>query len=732
MNIFLNQKKDFIEHRLIQIHLTRDNKCIIQAIPNKNKSKNGKIDQYFKKDNNIYEYDNSYNNISKNIPSEDSLMNLSITQNDINISTNNNNIKNNNLKNNSENSDNIVNFSELLDTTKSNNLKLISNSKLFTIKKREERDMSLKKNDSNISNISNLNSNQKIISINSDKKTPLKYLKAQFNNKNKVLRNNDYCFRKNLLNNFNDNSDFKEKNINPNDNENNVRHSSNICNENLNILNIIASLNNSKSNNSSNKKFLKTNNIEDNSNNKEEKKIIVNRLNSYRDYKNTKDNDNQNKDQLIRVTKKCNTNRILKVNNNNNNKKINNQNKKNDVKLSKSNSHHKMKAVNLTKNNSNYSMSLKTLNCSEITLNIKHNNHFDSENKKKLVNKISKNNITQKTFKKLSNDINKSNYKNYINMSENNTKRLRNKENNSNTETAIFNSNREKVRNKNSNNQSIKKRLSQNCQNLKKKINLTFNEYKYKKLKSMNKSLYKEKEKEKGIFAYIKNKSLNKNKSFRKALTFRSRNSELNNIVRNNSGGIKSTTINRDNNGKSKVNITKIIFKNNNNNNNSINERNKSFNNKNNKINKNLLKNMCQNIKKDYSKIKINPKILKSIENIHNTKNKTERINIKHFIQIPLFNIYDHSTINNIFTNKKTVNKNNYKENIDSNVFMSNNNLNFINNITHENSAESRNTPKLSQLNTFSYKSLNYLQYLKKPKEIINDFSKYKKKKDIL
>ena len=110
--------KKAIESQRIQIQLTKDNQCIIQSIPNKNLNnikllKSKTIDQC--------ENDNNLNHI----PSDD-LLNLSITQNDIN--NNQKNIKlNNNLSytiNNNINEDNsenlLINLSELLDTTKSN------------------------------------------------------------------------------------------------------------------------------------------------------------------------------------------------------------------------------------------------------------------------------------------------------------------------------------------------------------------------------------------------------------------------------------------------------------------------------------------------------------------------------------------------------------------------------------------------------------------------------------
>ena len=773
MNIFLNQK-DLIEHPHIQIHLTRDNKCIIQTISNKNKiSKNELISHYIKNtDNTNYEYDNSFLNFSKYVPSED-LMNLSITQNDINTNSNNitnNGIRNNNhkiIKDNSENSENIVNFSELLDTTKSNNnINIISNSIIYN-SKNEEKDVSFKKNEINLSNISNLNSNKKIISINSDTKTPLKYLKKQFNNnKKKVIKNNnDNLFRKNLLDNFNDNSEIKEKKINNiNNNEkiydfkndknankiNNTNDNDNykICNENINILNINSSFNNR--NILPNKRY--NNSLIDNDNdNNEERKIIVNRISSYRMNNDTEKKNNniiskqnkekiQNKDKLIRVTKKSNFHKILKENNN----KIKNQNRNNFEKyriktenLSKSNSHYKIMSGNLPKNNSNFSMTFKTLNNSEIspsTLQIKHNTYLNIKNKKKSFNKIYTNKISEKPIKKHNKDINKTNYKNYINMSKNNTKIIKANEHNSNTETAIFISNEKKT------NEKKNKKLINNKQNIKKSVNLTFNGYRYEKLKTIDNSLCKDKE----LYSYKKNKTLNRNNSIRKSLTFRSRNSESYHTIRNSTikkEEIKPINKDKDNKNNLKKKKTKSLFeeksfklkmnKNKNITNKNI-KRNKSHINK--KTSKKILKYINQIIKLDNTTKNMSQKILKTVA-INNpnksieSRNKTERFSIN---QIPIYSNSEITSLNDIFPNKRRINKNIFKEH--SNYCTTSN----LDSIPHESSVETRNIPKIYQLNTFTYKSLksiqgyDHFQHLKRPKEIISNFSKYKKRKDNL
>ena len=202
----MNNQKELYDLHCIQIHLTNNNECIIQAISNKNindiKLSKTKLMNSNNQNNKIKNEDLNLNSLNylNNIENDD-LMNLSITQNELN-STSQNNIKNKNKNyENDENSDNIIiNFSELLESINSNeNLNLKTNSIIINkdltknklnnfpiYKSLCNTDRENTKNNDKIANnfkefkhLSYKNSN-----INSGKKTPLKYIKKQFNNKN--------------------------------------------------------------------------------------------------------------------------------------------------------------------------------------------------------------------------------------------------------------------------------------------------------------------------------------------------------------------------------------------------------------------------------------------------------------------------------------------------------------------------------------------------------------------
>ena len=155
-------------------------------------------------------------------------------------------------------------------------------------------------------------------------------------------------------------------------------------------------------------------------------------------------------------------------------------------------------------------------------------------------------------------------------------------------------------------------------------------------------------------------------------------------------------------------------------------KRNKSHNNK--KTSKKILKNINQIIKLDNTTKKLSQKILKSVGINNPNKSIESRNKTKHFSinQIPIYSNSEITSLNDIFPNKRLINKTIFKEH--SNYCTTSN----LDTLPHESFVETRNIPKIYQLNTFTYKSLNNFQYLKRPKEIISNFSKYKKRKNKL
>jgi hypothetical protein len=359
-------------------------------------------------------------NYLNNIESDD-LMNLSITQNELN-STSQNNIKNKNKNyENDENSDNIIiNFSELLESINSNeNLNLKTNSIIINkdLTKNKLNNFPIYKSLCNTDR-ENTKNNDKIVNnfkefkhlsyknsnINSGKKTPLKYIKKQFNNKNenqkekeiekekekekekinlnKKIIDNEDIHGKNLLTNFHY---IKGKNNNKNINDYLIANKNikTILNRELNIL---YDLNENKNSNNLNtilinkvkigNKNILNGKIKLTQNNaisiNDEKKITVNRVNSYKskNNKNSKVRANLFRNKKIKVKKNLEYNKKqIKINNSNAAKKGG-----------------KSKQGYITKNKSYVSIPTKKINFTENSTIKKKSSNDDTKKKCNILN----------------------------------------------------------------------------------------------------------------------------------------------------------------------------------------------------------------------------------------------------------------------------------------------------------------------------------------------------------
>ena len=172
----------------ILIQLTKDNQCLINSIPYNNQINNQKTRKCIPTKSNSQGSKSPINIISK-FPVED--LNLSLTPTDKNTSDR----KNISMQNENENEDNLLlSFSRILDASKTSTNSIIFN-------KDQSKDISMCNyydktpvNEINItSEVNNGNStntntkknlNQLFNNISGDKKTPLKYLKNQIQNKN--------------------------------------------------------------------------------------------------------------------------------------------------------------------------------------------------------------------------------------------------------------------------------------------------------------------------------------------------------------------------------------------------------------------------------------------------------------------------------------------------------------------------------------------------------------------
>jgi len=797
----MNYQKDLDELQCIQIHLTNNNECIIQAISNKNindikLSKTNPINPN-NQTNKIKNEDLNLNNLNylNNIESDD-LMNLSITQNDLN-STSQKKIKNKNINNeNDENSDNIIiNFSELLESINSNdNLNLKTNSIIINkeLAKNKLNNFPIFKNYNNINNENTKNSDNmphdlvcnikennylsyRNSNINSGKKTPLKYIKKQFNNKNenekekekekinlnKKIINNEDIHGKNLLNNFNY---IKGKNNNNNTNDYLM------ANKNINVilnkeLNIIYDSNENKHSNNLNKVLInkvrignknilnsKTKATQKNAiSTNDEKKITVNRVNSYklRNNKNQKVRANLLQNKKIKVTKNLEYNKMqIKISNSNGAKKGG-----------------KSKHKNIIKNKSYFSIPTKKINFSENSSTKKKNSNDDTKKKSNTLNgdNLNLNNFLKILKKKININRNKSDSKdnnennkdsksiegsyfnnNYNNNNKNMATDASNRKKSNDDKKNIFIKNKNyKLKNRNGKNIFIKR--------------YPFIQYKYKTIDNNSNSNYNE------FNSYNKNKSIfhnnnitltkNKNSSFNKSLTSRNtsnkkkrkntsrkislRTKEFNKFFeikeikekyseeksyipkteRNNDDKI---TLKKSKSGKYAIKQKENIF-------NKILKKNKSQfgkTSKNKMINNN--KNKIMHIdtetkkynKNKESRIKNNKYIPKiSIEKIikkNINEFKSEYYNKENYRILG----YDNSLTERI----NTYNRKRNDLNEDESSIPSNNNFN----------GSGRNA-KNNYMNTITYKSTNNINKffnLIKPKEIIQNFSNYKRKKE--
>ena len=776
----MNNQKEFDENQCIQIHLTNNNECIIQAISNKNindiklsKAKLINSNNQNNQRNKIKNEDLNSNSLNylNNIESDD-FMNLSITQNDLN-STSQKNIKNKNINyENEENSDNIIiNFSELLESMNSNdNLNLKTNSIIinkdlankkinnFPIYKKNNY---IKNNNDNVphnlvnNNIENIPKSYRNSNINSGKKTPLKYIKKQFNNKNekeanlntKIISNED-IHGKNLLNNFNYIKGKKNNNINDNL----------ISNKNYKTtfnreLNIIYDLNENKNSNNLNniminkvkngtknilyaKSKTQTNTISSN----DEKKIIVNRINSkLKNNKNSKIRTNLFQNKKIKVTKNFDYKKMhIKINNNNGAKKGG-----------------KLKHPNLMKNKSYVSIPSKKIKFGEISSIKKKNSNCEIKKKNSGENG---DNMDINTFLKMIKkkmDINK-NKTDSKNISENNkeSKLFEGSYFNNNNKNVSNASNRKKS-NDDKKNIFIRNRISKSKNKNSKNIYIKrypFIQYKYKTIDNNSNSNCNE------FNSYIKNKSIvfnnNKTTSFNKSLTSRNTSNkkkpkntsrkislrtkefnkffeikeikekykeELTNIHKTTKNNDDTNTLKKSKSGKNsikpKINIFNRILKKNNSQCGKT-SKNKKINNINNRIIK-IDTELKKNNKNKEPIIKNNKNISKiNIEKVTNKNTnelKTLNYNKENFLILGYGSLTER---NNNYNNKRN------STHEEESSIPSNTNNNFNRN--------SRNY-KSKYMNTFTYKSNNNINKffsLIKPKEIIQDFSNYKKKKE--
>ena len=797
----MNNKKELDDLHCIQIHLTNNNECIIQAISNKNindiKLSKAKPLNSNNQNNKIKNEDLNLNNLNylNNIESDD-LMNLSITQNDLN-STSQKNIKNKNINyEHDENSDNIIiNFSELLESINSNdNLNLKTNSIIINkeLTKNKLNNLPICKNLYN-TNSENTKNNDNIThdlvnkfkeynylsyrnsNINSGRKTPLKYIKKQFNNKNenekekekekinlnKKIINNEDIQGKNLLNNFNHIQGNNNNNKNTNDCLMANKNIKSILNKDLNIL---YNLNENKNSNNlnnilinkvkiGNKNILngKINSTQKNAISiNDEKKITVNRVNSYKskNNKNSKVKANLFQNKKIKVKKNLENNKIqIKINNNNGAKRGG-----------------KSKQRNIMKNKPYISIPTKKINFAENFSIKKKNSNDDTKKKNNILNwdNLDLNNFLKILKKKININKNKSDSKN---ISENNkdSKSIEgsyfynNNYNNNNKKVAIDASNRKKS-NDDKKNIFIKSKISKSKNRSGKNIFIRrypFIQYKYKTIDNNNSnSNCKE------FNSYIKNKSIfynnnltltkNKNNSFNKSLTSRNtsnkkkqksssrkislRTKEFNKffeikeikekyseeksyIPKTTKNNSDTNTLKKSKSGKNaikpKINIFNKILKKNN----------SHFGKTKNKM-MHHIKNKIINIDTETKKFnknketKIKNKKISKISNEKTTnKNlnefKTENYNKETFSILGYGNLTERINTNN----RKRNNMNEEETSLPSN-----NNFNGTGKNTRNN-----------YMNTITYKSTNNINTffnLIKPKEIIQNFSNYKKKKD--
>jgi len=796
----MNNIKELDDLHCIQIHLTNNNECIIQTISNKNindiKLSKIKPMNSINQNNKVKNEDLNLNNLNylNNIESDD-FMNLSITQNDLN-STSQKNIKSKNINyENDENSDNIIiNFSELLESINSNdNLNLKTNSIIINkeLTKNKLNNFPIYKNHSNTNDensknndniphdiINNIKENNyksyRNSNINSGKKTPLKYIKKQFNNKNenekekekekektnlnKKTINNEDIHGKNLLNNFNHiNKKDKDDNKNINDYLMVSKNMKTILNKDSNI---VFDLNENK--NSNNLNNIMVNKVKTGNKNilngkikstqknaisiNDEKKITVNRVNSYKlkNKKNSKVRANLFQNKKIKVTKTLEHNKMqIKINNSNGKKKGG-----------------KPKNRNIIKNKSYISIPTKKINMTENSTIKKKNINDDTKKKNNTVNwdYLNLNNFLKILRKKININKNKFDSKN---ISENN-KDSKSIEGsyfyNNNKNVAIETSNRKKS-NDDKKNIFIKNKISKSKNRSGKNIFIKrypFNQYKYKTIDNNSHSNcndFNSYIKSKSIFYNNNNITLTKNKSssFNKSLT--SRNTSNKKRQKNCSRKISLRT--KEFNKffeikeiKEKYNEEKSYIPKTTKNNDDTNTLKKSKSGKNaikpkiNIFNKILKKDNSQYGKTSKNKMmnNIRNKIMNiDIETKKYKKNKEPRIKNKSISKITTIekiinkNINDFKTVNynkenfsilgygNLTDRINTYNRKRNNINEEESSLPSNNNFNG-----------SRNA-KNNHMNTITYKSTNNINNffnLIKPKEIIQNFSNYKKKKD--
>ena len=740
MKFSLINKKP-IESQNIQIQLTKDNQCIIQSIPNKNLSntkllKAKTIEQC--------ENDNNLNNLN-HIPSDD-LLNLSITQNDIN--NNQKNIKLNNTLNyttnnniNEDNSENLlINLSELLDTTKSNETINIFPNNINGIYFNN-------KNNFILNNESNNKINKNINYINIDKITPLKYKNKQINNnkceekinnifKKKVKKDENKFCRKKLFFNLNDTSDINTNNNYENENIDYFNISNNISNNNNNkIKNESKDKNNS--NNNKNKKILnsklntiikKGNEIINNNNSiinkKNEEKIIVNKTNSNK-IKNNKSVTKLKK--LNELNSEKFQKKMLKIkvnkNSNLNTNKIYINIKKNKQPITFNNKNIVIKKLKIN-NLPNYSLRYRSLNGSEISLStVKTNNTNNSINTNKYNDSINikdkKKNLNFKNIKikkysnenigKIKHNLNKTNYSNYIDMSKT-SKIYKKSEENTNIDIRINNSQEKNI--KKENNKKLIKKIMLKNKKTNKKINyIGRNKSQIKSLEDINSKLNRYKSDNmdsyfrnkitSNDYSHIKNLTLKNNSIFR-TLTDRNIRLKKNLIIKKTN---KNECIKRSNTGNKKNDIKIDNTKNFN----ICTKRNNSH------INKIYKNNIIKNKKNKQSlfELKNNKNKIKDIHSniLENKLQKLKNMNISNF-QNSNIGYSNSSYINNNSSNNSLINKNNIS-------------------IINKENKNSRNITKSISLNNYTYKSFNDLNkfiYLKYPKEIIKNFSNYIKK----
>ena len=799
----MSNQKELDDLHCIQIHLTNNNECIIQAISNTNindiKLSKAKPMNLNNQSNKIKNEDLNLNNLNylNNIESDD-LMNLSITQNDLN-STSQKNIKNKNINNeNDENSDNIIiNFSELLESINSNdNLNLKTNSIIINkeLSKNKLNNFPIYKNYSN-ANSENTKNNDNLphdlvynikennylsyrnSNINSGKKTPLKYIKKQFNNKNenqkenqkekekinlnKKIINNEDIHGKNLLNNFNY---IKGKNNSKN------TYDYSMANKNIKTilnkeLNILYDLNENKNFNNLNNvlinkvkignKCILNGKIKATQKNatyiNDEKKITVNRVNSHKikNNKNSKDRTNLIQNKKIKVTKNLEYNKKqIKINNSIGAKKGG-----------------KSKQINIIKNKSYVSIPIKKINFVENCSIKKKSSNDDAKNKNNLLNgdNLNLNNFLKILKKKITNNKNKSDSRN---ISENN-------KDSKSIEGSYFNNHNNNNYIKNGTDTSNKKKLNDEKKNIyikyknskmKNRCGINnfikgypFIQYKYKTIDNNSHSNYNEFNsniKSKSIYYNNNNITLTKtkNNSFNKSLTSRNTsnekrqkntsrkislrtkefnkffdlkeikekyNEEKSFIPKTTKNNDEANTLKKSKSGKNaikpKINIFNKILKKNksqfgktskNKNINNIKNKIMNLNTETNKINKNKESRIKNN--KIISKISIEKIIKRNINEF-----KTENYNKENLCILG----YGYLTERTNTYNRKRNNLNEEESSIPSNKNFNGSGKNAKNNY----------------MNTITYKStsnINKFFNLIKPKEVIQNFSNYKKKKD--